>query len=171
MDKVVRLGTTAIGNNGASVSVFCRIQYKDGRLSITAVEGPLRSGNAVGSCGQILGHYDIKEIMSMRPAPGWDAEVISRFFQIWERWHLNDMRASSPAQRKKLYEVHGYYRHVPYNEAVKTLDSHGLLVDHGYYHNGKPYRFGSAWLSEPVPNDVIEFLENLPETDKNPAWV
>lgn len=33
------------------------------------------------------------------------------------------------------------------------------------------YRYGSAWLKEEVPAEVLAFLESLPETDKTPAWV
>jgi len=33
------------------------------------------------------------------------------------------------------------------------------------------YRYGSQWLCEDVPDDVIEFLASLPETDVTPAWV
>ena len=33
------------------------------------------------------------------------------------------------------------------------------------------YEYGSRWLHEDVPGDVIEWLESLPETDKTPAWV
>lgn len=33
------------------------------------------------------------------------------------------------------------------------------------------YKYGSAWLKEAVPAEVISFLESLPETDKIPAWV
>ena len=40
---------------------------------------------------------------------------------------------------------------------------------------GKPcpacgYEYGSAWLFEDVPSDVIEWLESLPESDKTPPW-
>lgn len=33
------------------------------------------------------------------------------------------------------------------------------------------YSYGSAWLFEPVPDDVLEWLIALPDTDKTPAWV
>lgn len=33
------------------------------------------------------------------------------------------------------------------------------------------YKYGSAWLTREVPQDVISFLESLPESDKVPAWV
>lgn len=52
MNKTVRLGTTKLWKRNANV--FCKIQFVDGKLSITGVEGPLKSGNCLGSCGQIV---------------------------------------------------------------------------------------------------------------------
>jgi hypothetical protein len=34
------------------------------------------------------------------------------------------------------------------------------------------YRYGSAWLREEVPQDVLTWLQSLPETDKLPLrWM
>ena len=33
------------------------------------------------------------------------------------------------------------------------------------------YKYGSAWLREDVPGDVLAFLAELPDTDVPPAWV
>lgn len=33
------------------------------------------------------------------------------------------------------------------------------------------YRYGSAWLAEEVPVDVLAFLKGLPDADRAPAWV
>jgi hypothetical protein len=33
------------------------------------------------------------------------------------------------------------------------------------------YRYGSAWLTEEVPADVLDFLRSLPTADRQPAWV
>jgi len=33
------------------------------------------------------------------------------------------------------------------------------------------YKYGSAWLREDVPADVLAWIESRPDTDKNPAWV
>lgn len=33
------------------------------------------------------------------------------------------------------------------------------------------HKYGSAWLKAEVPQDVIAFLQALPDTDKTPAWV
>ena len=33
------------------------------------------------------------------------------------------------------------------------------------------YKYGSNWLYEEVPEDVIQWLQDLPDTDQEPAWV
>lgn len=33
------------------------------------------------------------------------------------------------------------------------------------------YEYGSAWLKREVPEEILEYLKNLPETVKKPAWV
>lgn len=33
------------------------------------------------------------------------------------------------------------------------------------------YSIGSSWLKRELPKEVIEFLSNLPETDREPTWV
>lgn len=33
------------------------------------------------------------------------------------------------------------------------------------------YKYGTAWKMEEVPQDIIEWLESLPETKVKPAWV
>lgn len=66
---------------------FCKIEFEDGRLSISGVIGPKRNGNAKGSCGQC-----VDEIRNGMPDSGWNQEMLNRFCDIWNEWHLNDMR-------------------------------------------------------------------------------
>lgn len=33
------------------------------------------------------------------------------------------------------------------------------------------YKYGTAWKTEQVPEDVLQFLYNLPDTTNEPAWV
>lgn len=40
--------------NEATARAFCKIQFENGRLSITGVIGPLRSGGHCGSAGQCV---------------------------------------------------------------------------------------------------------------------
>lgn len=155
-----------------------------------------------------------------------------RLAQVWDRWHLNDMRAGCEHQRDidttEEVEVTTYKltreawacrkaaekaatdaaidgRAVelrPVEKALMRLD-HGEVYSppdadsplSGCYEvdkrerkaigwvrpNEHPrgmlcapcptcgYKYGSAWLHEDVPADVIAWLESLPETDRLPA--
>ena len=33
------------------------------------------------------------------------------------------------------------------------------------------YKYGHGWLKEEIPQDVIDFLTNLPKSNKVPAWI
>ena len=211
------------------VPVFVKVTWHDGRLSITGVVGPTRNGNAI-SCGQI----GVKGIEL--PDDGWTREMIAKLGDIWDRWHLNDMRAGCEHQRaagwgEDMVEVVTYrltataqqLRHQASVEAaraavageVANLDATGaalLAFDFSkkcytapdadgplsgmmevekretkranwcYPHEHllgvlmKPcpvcgHEHGSKWLREDVPEDVLEWLANLPSTPVRPAWV
>lgn len=104
MEKVINPGTVP-NYNGRRMSVYCKIRFVDGKLSISGVEGPLSSGNALGSCGQIDMHYahrneadNDKRGALIEPgefnfAEGWNADLWLDLLDVWKRWHLNDMRA------------------------------------------------------------------------------
>lgn len=102
--KIIRPGEIADGD------IFCRIEYKDkkglGVLSISGVVGPMRNGNAKGSCGQIdmsfehrdPKHNDKRTTNSIKPsdinfAEGWNADKWYDFLEYWHDYHLNDMTA------------------------------------------------------------------------------
>jgi hypothetical protein len=75
--------------------------------------------------------------------------------EIWRRWHLNDMRAGTREQTAIVATMPPVvYPASHYEEACKLLDSRGLLIDRGY-------RYGSAWLVEPLPPEVEAEALNL----------
>lgn len=156
--KIVRFGTFKTYND-RSLSTYAEIKFKDGKLSICGVEGPYSNGNAYGSCGQCR-DFEINEL-----APGWTDETLQTFRDVWNEWHLNDMKAGTPEQEAylKAHEFPGYpVSH--YDWASELLEKAGLNPDNGY-------KYGSAWLRQEVPDNVIDFLQSLPDTDKTPAWV
>ena len=222
---------------------FCKIEISDdGRLSITGVIGPRSSGNCAGSCGQC-----VDEIRDGRPNVdgGWDRQMLDKFCDIWNEWHLNDMRAycshmkelgwrkqaSEPVtirfytlKSEAMAEQHRaekaalnalrdgkpffptqdqvFYATLPYE--IKTYDEEltGERLD--YYQPKKKiissdtpmkterrgwlrydecekgllckpcpvcgYKYGTNWLKEDLPDDVIAFLQSLPDTKIQPAW-
>jgi len=143
--KIFRIGT-AKTYRGASYDVFVKAELKDGRLSLSGVEGPRKNDNCVGSCGQInMSTWDIENY-----APGWNAALEGRLRKIWKNWHLNDMRAECAHQRAR----------------GENWTSHpsAQCPDCGY-------KLGSAWLREEVPQEILNELFSMPETDRAPAWV
>lgn len=147
MLKHVLVGSTARGN------VFITISYINKRLSLTGVEGPDSRGNCKGSCGQI------RDTLVRLTAPHFTKETLDQLKQIWDRWHLNDMKAGTPAQEDYLRE--NYKERCDYTKACEVLQEAGLNPDNGY-------KYGSAWLFEEVPEDVINFLASFPDTDLLP---
>lgn len=171
--KIVRVGTMDTGN-GRRASIHCKIEYVSNRLSISGVIGALSNGNALGGCGQISMEFahrnardnDPRTYRPIQPseisfAPGWNAETWYTFLDVWDRWHLNDMRAGDKHQEDILRAVgHGK----DYTETCAILSDYNLYDDNGY-------RYGNAWNTEQVAADALEFLRSLPDADKLPAWI
>lgn len=85
------------------------------------------------SAGQIRRYLD--DIVE--PATGWTAETIARLSQIWEQWHLNDMNAAC---------------------------DHQTVVSDGIDPAPCPitgYRYGSAWLTRPLPGDIVTEIQDM----------
>lgn len=173
--RVVNPGTVKVGRT--RVNVYVKIDWYHKRLSITGVEGPLRNGDAFGGCGQI-------SLTGVKPAPGWNPSTIAKLAQTWRRWHLNDMRPGCEHQREQGWDKRPI-------DPSKPLDAYGVFVgEHATWNMlvwvtkrehpqgllAEPcpvcgYKYGTAWLHEDVPDDVLRWLAALPETTKQPAWV
>jgi len=166
MNKIINIGIVDLGGSKGG-QLFCNIELKEGRLSISGVEAPLPSGNARGSCGQIVMHeWNFKKLHK-----GWTPALVSKFRKTWDKYHLNDMKAGSPRQEIaiKAWELGG--AKYDYTAACAMLKELGLLEDSEYLHEGKPYKYGSAWLKTEIPTEVISFLASLPKSENQPAWV
>lgn len=227
--RILNPGSFLLHNNRRA-QVFVKVEFMDGRLSISGVEGPTRGGDALGGRGQI----GVKNIST--PAEGWTVETIAKLGEIWDRWHLNDMRPGCEHQRADgwgsedleviTYKLNreGWDLRRKAETAAKVAAVAGkaadltdeeratLAFDLGQRHYSAPdadgplsglmevdkrerkragwtrpdehprgvltkpcpvcgYKYGSAWLREEVPADVVEWLRGLPETTITPAWV
>ena len=86
-------------------------------------------------------------------------EKAQRMLTIWERWHLNDMRAGTPEQEALLKAHRDEYEGYPtshYEWACQLLKAHDLYEVDGY-------KYGRAWLTEPLPKEVITEIESWSE--------
>ena len=219
---------------------YAKIEFNDGRLSISGVVGPTRNGNCFGSAGQC-----VDDVRAGEPFGKWTDEMLQKFCDIWERWHLNDMRPHCEHQRElgwseqasqkvkimkwdvkrevrdkardaekraieclkngetfvptpeeTMYSNVGYGV-TTYNDELPEhpefyefkekdcLDrpnteykSRGWIFyeEHplGFIRRPCPvcgYKYGTSWLKEEVPQEVIDWLFSLPDTKTQPAWV
>lgn len=173
MEKIINPGIIDTGN-GRRANFFCKVEIKNGRLSISGVIGPLRSGNALGGCGQIDMEFEHRnpddndsryschiKADEIKFSYGWNKEIWLKFLDVWKDWHLNDMNAGTQKQEKAIKEWRRKNKisGLAYDEECKYLKSIRLYTDNGH-------KYGSSWLLRTLPQDVIDFLESLPETIK-----
>lgn len=127
-----------------TTSMIVTVTYsEDGRLSLVGKD--YRHGS-----GQVY-EYLTEET----PAEGYTKKDCFRLKQAWKRWHLNDMRAGTPNQEDAVRMWRCTTDDQSYEAACKMLESINLLVDNGY-------KYGSAWLKEEVPLEVLEWFFSLP---------
>lgn len=223
------------------VNAYVEIEYKDGRLSLHGVIGPMSNGDCRGSAGQCD-----EEISKGVPTEDWTKEMLEKLCDIWDKWHLNDMRPYCQHQKELGWreqaseEITLYHYNLTTeafnakksaeNEALKALRegrvfeptkeqvlfaslAYGLDIyeelsgelaqyykpdkplyagDHGFTETKtrgwvrydesdkgilcKPcpvcgYKYGTSWLKEDVPQEIIDWLFALPTTKTTPAWV
>lgn len=183
------------------IRLFVEIEYRfemnqKWELSITGVEGPKRNGDCVGSCGQITVSSKRLAYDHFFYAAGWDGTMLLKLADIWDRWHLNGMRAGSPRQQAWLrdHPVTAVYPESYYDKAKAALREAGLEPDTEFFHPTRsrdrviasgvgadsrinrypvfdvPYSYGSAWIYEAVPADVLQWLYDLPTAEWTHPW-
>lgn len=76
-------------------NAYAEIEFNNGKLSISGVVGPKSNGDCLGSAGQCT-----DEIRNGTPVEGWTREMLDKFCDIWDRWHLNDMNPCCEHQRE-----------------------------------------------------------------------
>lgn len=109
---------------------------------------------------------------------------ISKFVDISLRENgtvtLTDRQKELYCMKYCIYEHIGEYDTSIYHHNEKDVEYKTLnWISHDKYEEGlmsKPcpicgYKYGSKWLKKEVPDEVVQFLESLPESKVKPAWV
>lgn len=241
--KVIMPGQLPHYSKKSKVPIHVGITFKGGKLSMSGVVGAYTNGNCAGSCGQCL---DTLKDSKLTLGGGWTGKDVARLYDVWDRWHLNDMRAECEHQialgwrEEASRKVTLYYWTVKHEwwlsireteksakEAIRaghafmpTPDQTFLAnLDHRvithtdslpteiseYYEPKKPlyagdighteikalgwltekehpdgllsrpcpvcgYKRGHSWCKEEVPEDVLVWLQSLPEASHPCAW-
>ncbi len=82
-------------------------------------------------------------------------DLVQQLVRIWDKWHLNGMKAGTRTQNAFIdgYLL-GSNKRYNYNMVCDVLKTAGLLVD-------RDYRYGTAWLIEVLPEEVIEKITEI----------
>lgn len=120
-------------------------------LSITGTVKISGLGHVVAT-GQVIDHL----FRINRPADGWSMTEIVELAKLWKRWNLNGVRAGCAHQTPAV---------APQDHPDPT----GYILDRTPACPQTGYQYGSAWLVEPLPADVIDrvtaFANNLDGTE------
>ncbi len=85
-------------------------------------------------------------------------EDFKKLLDVWDRWHLNDLNAGTTKQRE-LVEQH---KNDPkYAELDVFLDRPKAILKDFNADPDNGYSYGSEWLYEPLPKDVVEFIKKM----------
>jgi len=83
---------------------------------------------------------------------------MKKLLDIWDRWHLNGLKAGTTKQNE-LIEMH---RDDPkYAEQDVFLDRPRAILKDFDADPDNGYSYGSAWLFEPLSDDVIDFVKEM----------
>jgi len=81
-----------------------------------------------------------------------------KFLDIWDRWHLNDLNAGTTKQRELVDEHRDDEKYAQFDTFLDRPKA--ILMDFkAEPDNG--YSYGSAWLYEPLPDEVVNFIETF----------
>jgi len=128
-----------------TIKMSVEINYKEGRLSITGTTQEYdKRWRDVGG-GQ--NYDDLVQFF------GNDPKAL-RLFEIWTRWHLNDMNAGDELQERYIRNLKLTGWKYDYQDACDKLAELGI-----YIHDG--YKYGTAWKFETVPQKILQELEAL----------
>ena len=157
--RKIFLGYTDYEFPGKKVnSVGCEISLKDGKY-FSAMAWIMDSRGKDHLCGgQCLDTIN-DNCPDIKANPIWQ-----KIYRLWKLYHLNDLHAGTIEQEEALDKWWASSKDNidrDYHKDCEYLKSIGLYeVDY----NGKPYRYGTAWLKRDIPEEDLNQIKELLET-------
>jgi hypothetical protein len=111
-----------------------------------------------GQCLDIIHEY--REQLS-------DPDLFDELFTLWQNYHLNGMHAGTPEQERRVKEWLAAGNRYEYTAVCNMLKAEGLYempytgLSVGRRFDNEPHRYGTAWLVEELPSDVLLRVEHL----------
>ena len=85
-------------------------------------------------------------------------ELFEKVYRLWKLYHLNDMHSGTLEQENAIKEWEKQGNKYEYSKVCDYLKSIGLYE---VEYEGKPYRYGSGWLYQPIPEDDLNIIKEL----------
>ena len=131
------------------VTVEVALKEKDGKPCFSASATVYNQTKTdILACGQCLDsiakHTKNKQFMEL--------------YRLWKLYHLNDMHAGTIEQEKAIEDWESKGNHYDYTSACDYLKSVGLYE---VEYNGKPYKYGHAWLYWDIPEYDLKVIQAL----------
>jgi hypothetical protein len=118
------------------------------------------------ACGRIWNHLktdlysggqNLDDIKKLIP----NNKLFNKIYDIWSKYHLNDLTAGSPKQMAFLDSITKPKNSEFYTWECEQLEKVDLLYDKSYLHDKKPYKYGSAWLLTEIPKNIKKEINNI----------
>ena len=156
LEKKFKFGKIKFGGSRRiyEAEVTARLEDSDGQFPVFKASGSIwnSAGTDIIAGGQCLD--DMVKDLKKNP-------VFKSIHRLWKVHHLNDMHSASPNQQKLIDEWKKAGNVYNYDQVCKMLKTKDMFFDKTYLVNGKPYKYGSAWLYREIPaHDLLE-IKNL----------
>lgn len=166
----IRLGKvdySGKGRNANPVEMSVSLKQKGGEFVFSASASVWNCAHTdIHMSGQCVD--EVVKLLEESKAPE-DTLKKARFIcDMWQKYHLNDMHAGTPAQEallKAAVENGELEKASNYDNACRYLEEHGMLFDREC-----GYRYGTGWLLEKIPEKDLEHImrfiveEEVPES-------
>jgi hypothetical protein len=87
-----------------------------------------------------------------------DNKTFLMIYSLWKQYHRNDMKPGTPKQMAFLSTIKRPSNAEFYTWECEQLEKVNLLIDDL---DGKPYKYGTAWLTSEIPSYAKEDINKL----------
>lgn len=140
--KTFKIGT--LDRYGVFIEV--QLETKDKGVTLSIVGHTQYRSNCDWQMGGQINDYLRENRHRINYAAGWYSLKLRNLLDIWDRWHLNDLRAECVHQRAIALYLHKTPHEV-------------FSIGEACPYCG--YQYGHAWLYEPLPESVVEWFNKL----------
>ena len=141
----------------------------EGKPAKAHIEIELKENNCFSCCGDLIQKNDWvfggQCLTDLTPLLLGN-HLFEVLFDLWKKYHLNDMHAGTPKQEEALRKFRNANGDVyqDYQKECEYLESIGLLVDKEYTKlSPDGYKYGTSWLKEEIPDEDLKLIKQLIE--------